>query len=202
MTLDLPTDTVTIQVVVKTLIGQYGVCQNNNHRETTFNPWSEDLQPTESFMRIVREMQIKPDRYYLETCMCQTLSENYGHNDHAPKIRVHTPPQDDNEEDLCTHSPCSSNWSDDLVEIDQYKDEDRKRKEQPDYHVMNLTGTRVPQDMLAHSSTTLRQTQTEPQVFRIQTQKTQKQHNHPKQKTRPPYKTWNWKMATKQDELE
>ena len=94
MTLDLPADTVTIQVVVKTLKGQYGVCQNNNHRETTFNPWSEDLQPTESFMKVVREMQIKPDRYYLETCMCQTLSENYGHNDHAPKVWVHGPPQD------------------------------------------------------------------------------------------------------------
>ena len=40
----------TIQVVVKTLKGQYGVCQNNNHRETTFNPWSEELQPMESFM--------------------------------------------------------------------------------------------------------------------------------------------------------
>ena len=39
MTLDLPADTVTVQVVVKTLKGQYGVCQNNNHRETTFNPW-------------------------------------------------------------------------------------------------------------------------------------------------------------------
>ena len=45
LTLDLPTDTVTVQIVVKTLKGQYGVCQNNNHRETTFNPWSEDLQP-------------------------------------------------------------------------------------------------------------------------------------------------------------
>ena len=85
MTLDLPADTVTVQIVVKTLKGQYGVCQNNNHRETTFNPWSEDLQPMESFMRVVRETQIKPDSYYLETCMHQTLSENYGHNDHAPK---------------------------------------------------------------------------------------------------------------------
>ena len=67
MTLDLPADTMTVQIVVNTLKGQYGVSQNNNHREMTFNPWSEDLKPTESFMRIVREMQIKPDRYYLET---------------------------------------------------------------------------------------------------------------------------------------
>ena len=77
MTLNLPADTVTVQIVVKTLKGQYGVCQNNN-KEMTFNPWSEDLQPMESFMRVVREMQIRPDRYYLETCMCQTLGKNYG----------------------------------------------------------------------------------------------------------------------------
>ena len=43
MTLDLPTNTVTVQVVVKTLKGQYGVCQNNYHHETTFSPWSEEL---------------------------------------------------------------------------------------------------------------------------------------------------------------
>ena len=78
---------------------------------------------------------------------------------------------------------------------------------------MTLTGTRVPQDVLAHIGTTLytdftrnwktlRQPQTVPQALQIQTQKTQKQHNQPKQKTRPPYKTWNWKKATKQDELE
>ena len=73
MTLNLPANTVTVQVVVKTLKGQYGYCQNNNHGETTFNPWSEDLQPTESFMKLVRETQIKPDRYYLEMAMHQTL---------------------------------------------------------------------------------------------------------------------------------
>ena len=43
MTLTLPADTVTVQIVVKTLKAQYRVCQNNNHRETAFNPWSEDL---------------------------------------------------------------------------------------------------------------------------------------------------------------
>ena len=80
MTLNLPANTVTIQLVVKTLKGQYGFCQNNNHRETSFKPWSEDLQPTESFMKIVREMQIKPDIYYLETVMHQTLCENYVFN--------------------------------------------------------------------------------------------------------------------------
>ena len=186
MTLDLPADTVTVQVVVKTLKGQYGVCQNNNHRETTFNPWSEDLQPTESFMRIVREMQIKPDHYYLETCMRQTLSENYGHNDHAPKIWVHAPLQDDNEDDLRIQSPCPSNWSNDLLEIDDNKVQNNKQTNQPANQFTNSIGTRVPQDVLAYTSTTLRQPQTVPQALQIQTQKTQKQHNQPRQKTRPP----------------
>ena len=166
------------------------------------NPWSEDLQPTESFMRIVRETQIKPDRYYLETCMHQTLSENYGHNDHPLKIRVHTPPQDHNEEDSHIHSPCPSNWSDNLLEINQNKDEDRNRTEQPDNHILTLTGTRVPQDVLAHIGTTLRQPQTMPQALQIQEQNKIKQNGKPRQKTRPPYKTWNWKKTTKQDEQE
>ena len=202
MTLDLPADTVTVQVVVKTLKGQYGVCQNNNHRETTFNPWSEELQPTESFMRIVREMQIKPDRYYLETCMRQTLSENYGHYDHAPKIRVHTPPQDHNEKESCIHSPCPSNWSDDLLEIIPNKDEDRNPTEHPDNHIMTLTCTRVPQDVLAHMGTTLRQPHTMPQALQIQEQNNTKQNGKPRQKTRPPYKTWNWKRPQKHDDKE
>ena len=38
MTLNLPADTVTVQIVVKTLKGQYGYCQNNNHRENNFQP--------------------------------------------------------------------------------------------------------------------------------------------------------------------
>ena len=101
MTLTLPTDMVTVQLVVKTLKGQYRVCQNNNHRETTFNPWSEDLQPTESFMKVVRETQIKPDKYYLETVMHQTLGENYAFNDYMPNVLVYgqLPPQDNNDED-------------------------------------------------------------------------------------------------------
>ena len=89
MTLNLPANTVTVQVVFKTLKGQYGYCQNNNNRETTFNPWSEDLQPTESFMNLVREMQIKPDRYYLEMAMHQTLGENYGFNNYMPNLWIY-----------------------------------------------------------------------------------------------------------------
>ena len=69
MTLNLPANMVTINLVVKTLKGQYGFCQNNNHSKMSFNPWSEDHIPTESFMKIVRETQIEPNRYYLETVL-------------------------------------------------------------------------------------------------------------------------------------
>ena len=88
MTLNLPASTVTVQVVVKTLKGQYGYCQNNNHRETIFNPWSEDLQPTELFMKLVRETQIKPDKYYLEMVMHQTLGKNYGFSNYMPNVWI------------------------------------------------------------------------------------------------------------------
>ena len=102
LTLNLPADTVTVQIIVKTLKGQYGYCQNNNHRETTFNPWSEDLQSMESFMRIVREMQIRPDRYYLETRMHQTLGQNYGYGNYMPNICIYgqLAPRNDNYENL------------------------------------------------------------------------------------------------------
>ena len=73
MTLNLPADTVTVNLVVKTLKGQYTYCQIITIMKQPFNPWSEDLQPTESFMTIVRETQIEPNRYYLETVMNQSL---------------------------------------------------------------------------------------------------------------------------------
>ena len=205
MTLNLPADTVTVQIVVKTLKGQYGVCQNNNHREMTFNPWSEDLQPMESFMRVVRVMQIRPDRYYLETCMHQTLGKNYGYGDHMPNICIYgqLPPRDNNDEDLRIQSPCPSNWSDDLLEIDNNKPECKEQTEQPANHVMTLTGTRVPQDVIAHTSTTLRLPQTVPQALQIQEQNNEtKPNGKPRQKTRPPYMTWTWKRPQKQDEQE
>ena len=57
-----------------------------------------------------------------------------------------------------------------------------------------MTGTRVPQDVLAHASTTLRMPHTIPQALIIQEQNNKtKQNGRPKQKTRPPYKTWTWK---------
>ena len=57
LTLTLPADTVTISVEIKTLKGHYTYSQNNNYTDASFNPWSEDFQPSETFMRIVRETQ-------------------------------------------------------------------------------------------------------------------------------------------------
>ena len=68
---------------------------------------------------------------------------------------------------------------------------------------MTLTGTRVPQDVLAHASTTLRPPQTVFQALQIQEKNNRtKQNGTPRQKTRPPYKTWTWKRPQKQDKQE
>ena len=113
------------------------------------------------------------------------------------------PPRDNNDEDLRIQSPCPSNWSDDLLEIDNNKAESKEQTEQPTNHIMTLAGTRVPQDVLAHAGTTLRLPQTVPQALKIQEQNNKtKQNGKPKQKTRPPYKTWTWKRPQKQDEQE
>ena len=154
MTLNLPTNTVIVHVVVKTLKGQYGFCQNNNHSETCFNPWNEDLQPTESFMKVVRERQIKPDKYYLETVMHQTLCENYGFNSYMPKVMVieQLPSQDSYEENRPIQSPCPSNWSDDLYIVYDNNDENMGQTDQPTKQSTTLAGTRVPQDVLADAS--------------------------------------------------
>ena len=52
------------------------------------------------FMKVVREMQIKPDKLYLENAMHQTLCENYGFNNYMPNVLVYgqLPPQDNNDE--------------------------------------------------------------------------------------------------------
>ena len=55
-----------------------------------------------SFMKLVREMQIKPDRYYLEMAMHQTLGKNYGYSNYMPNVWIYgqLPPQDNNDENL------------------------------------------------------------------------------------------------------
>ena len=148
MTLNLPTNMVTINLVVKTLKGQYTFCQNNNYNEISFNPWTEDHHPTESFMKIVRETQIEPNRYYLETVMIQSLYDNFAVNSYRPKVTVvkQQTPQENNDNNRQTQSLCPSNWSDYLQVEDDTDDENTEQTEQPTDQPTTSTGTRVPQD--------------------------------------------------------
>ena len=61
-------------------------------------------------MRRVREMQIEPNSYYLETIMNQSLYDNFAANCHGPKVTVieqKAPQEDDTNKQ--GQSPCSSN---------------------------------------------------------------------------------------------
>ena len=69
-----------------------------------------------------------------------------------------------------------------------------EQTDQPTENPTTLTGRRVPQHVLADTSTTLRLPQTMPQVLKIQ-----KQNDKSTQKTRLPYTTWTWKKSQKQD---
>ena len=100
--------------------------------------------PTKSFMRIVRESQIRPDKYYLETLMHQTLGKNYGFNNDMPNVWAYgqLPPEDNNEENR--QSPCPFNWSDDLYEVnDDNNDRNKGLTDKPADQPTTLTGTRV-----------------------------------------------------------
>ena len=141
-------------------------------------------------------MQIKPDRYYLEMVMHQTLGKNYGFSNYMPNVWVYgqLPPQDNNDEIRSNPSPCPSNWSDDLYIVDDNNDENKGQTDQPTKNSTTITGTRVLQDLLADTRTTLRLPQTMPRTLKIQ-----KQNGKTKQKTRLPYVTWTWKKSQKQD---
>ena len=97
----------------------------------SFNPWSEDHHPTESFMKIVRETQIEPNRYYLETIMHQSLYENFAVNSYTPKVTVikQQTPQEGNDENRQTQSPCLSNWSDYLHAADDSSHDEIQNKQ-------------------------------------------------------------------------
>ena len=80
LTLTLPADSVMVNIDVKTLKGQYTYSLNNIYTDLSFTPWSEDHEPSETFLRIVGEMQIIPNSYYLETVMNQSLTNNFAIN--------------------------------------------------------------------------------------------------------------------------
>ena len=66
LTLTLPADSVTVDIDIKMLKGQYTYSLNNNYMDLSFTPWSEAHEPSESFQKFVREMQIEPNSYYLD----------------------------------------------------------------------------------------------------------------------------------------
>ena len=69
-----------VDIDVKMLKVQYTYPLKNNYTDLSFTPWSEDYEPSESFQKIVREMQIEPSLYYLETIMRQSLVNNFATN--------------------------------------------------------------------------------------------------------------------------
>ena len=86
LTVTLPADTVTVNLDVKMLKGQYTYSLNNNYTDLSFNLWSEDHEPSETFLKIVREMQIEPNSYYLEMVMNQSLVNNFAIHCNRPKV--------------------------------------------------------------------------------------------------------------------
>ena len=130
------------------------------------------FSPSETFMRIVRETQIEPNRYYLETIMNQSLCYNFATNCHRPKVTVvkqPTPQEDDNNRQ--TQSPCPSNWSDYLHVADDTDDKNTEQTEQPTNQPTTSTGTRVPQDTQVDANTIVRLPRTVPQALTKHKQK-------------------------------
>ena len=113
LTLTLPADIVTVYLDVKMLKGQYTYSLSNKYTDLSFNPWSEDLQPSETFLKKVREIQIDPNSYYLKPVTNQSLVNNLATNCYQPKVTVieQNTPQD-NETNRQRQSPYSTNWSD------------------------------------------------------------------------------------------
>ena len=106
--LTLPADSVTVNMDIKMLKGQYTYSLTTNYTDLSFTPWSEDHEPSETFLKIVRETQIEPNSYYLEMVMNQSLVNNFAINCNRPKVT--TIEQDAPQEDETNRqSPCHSN---------------------------------------------------------------------------------------------
>ena len=102
----------------------------NNYTDLSFTPWSEDHEPSEIFFKIVREMQIEPNSYYLEMVMNQSLVNNFAINCNEPKVNTieqDTPPENEPNR----QSPCPSNWSDYLHVEDDTDNESPDQTEPP-----------------------------------------------------------------------
>ena len=109
--LTLPADSVTVDIDIKMLKGQYTYSLNKNYTDLSFTPWSEDHELSETFLKIVREMQIEPHSYYLEMVINQSFVNNFAINCNKPKVNTveQDTPQENESNRPC---PCPSNWSD------------------------------------------------------------------------------------------
>ena len=101
-------------------------------------------------MRIVREMQIEPNLYYLEMVINQSLVNNFALNCNRPKVTIveQKAPQED-ESNRQNQSLCPSNWSDCLHVEDDTDDENSNQARPPtdNSQPFTSTGTHVPQDL-------------------------------------------------------
>ena len=155
--LTLPADSVTVDIDIKMLKGQYMYSLNNNYTDLSFTLWSEDHEPSETFLKIVSEMQIEPNSYYLEMVMNQSLVSNFAINCNKPK--VNTIEQDTPQEDGPNRrSPCPSNWSDYLHVEDDTDNESPDQAEPPTdpNQPTTSTGTCIPQDLHNDANTILK----------------------------------------------
>ena len=171
LTLTLPADSVMVGIDIKTLKGQYTYSLNNNYNDLSFTPWSEDHSPSESFQKIVRETQIEPNLYYLETIMRQSLVNNFATNCNQPK--VNTVEQDTQPEaGPSRQSPCPSNWSDYLHVENDTNNENLDQTEFPmEANPDQPTASRgicVPQDPYTDSNAILRLPKTVPKALTIE----------------------------------
>ena len=130
LTLMLPADSVMVNIDIKTLKGQYTYSLNNNYTDLSFTPWSEDHEPSEMIMRMVREMQIMPNSYYLEMVMNQSLTNNFALNCNQPTVTtIEQNTLQDDETNRQRQSPCPSNWSDYLHVEDDIDNESTDQAE-------------------------------------------------------------------------
>ena len=178
LTLTLPADSVTVNVDIKMLKGQYTYSLTNNYTDLSFDPWSEDHEASETFLKIVREMQIEPNSYYLEMVMNQSLVNNFAINCIRPKMT--TIEQDASQENETNRqSPCPSNWSDYLCIEDDMDNESPDQTETPTdpNQPTTSTGTHIPQDYHNDMNAISRLPQSVPKDLAIQKEKGKGKHN-------------------------
>ena len=151
------------------LKGQYTYSLNNNYTDLSFNPWSEDHEPSEMFLKIARERQIECNSYYLEMVKNQRLANNFAINCNQPNVT--TIEQDAPQEDETNRqSPCPSNWSNYLHVKDDMDNESPDQAEpltDPNQPTTS-TGTCIPQDLHTDANAILQLPQSVPRALTIQ----------------------------------